>query len=606
VINGYPNSSSPSILFDSTGCYDVTLVAGNNGYFDSIFKKCYIKAIEYCIPQVSAQNSDIGISLVKFGSINNSSSIGLVPYTDYTATRSATVIIGSKYKITIGRNTVFNTMNRKVWIDYNHDGDFTDSAEMVLFESSTHSMVWDTSITIPFTSTIGVTRMRIGTSIGSGSNLSCGLNPFGEFEDYRLVIIPDTTPPVITLRGLDTVYVEQCGGYIDSGATAFTIFAGVPIPLSVYTNNNLNTMIPGTYWYHYFAMSPVGNLAQKNRSIIVTADTVRPLIKLNSSTDTMISVYMPWTETGYTAADTCSGLKNVVVTGHVDSSLIGDYTITYTAFDFNNNSKIVKRIVHVRDTTSPVITLNGNSTMNLLVYSNFIDPGVFVMDNYDSKPVITVTGKVDTAHIGVYDLYYKAIDKSGNISAILKRTVEVFDTISPVVSIFGPASVKICRYEVLKPVQDSVLISDNYYKKLVIQRSGDYITDYLVFRRLGTYTLTYFSRDSSGNLSKPVNKTVIVENCPQNGMNEVNDLMIKVYPNPNDGQFYVDIDLSSSEKTIISVINLLGETVSETELNTGKGTFKIDLMGINEGIYMIRIRSGEFFRVEKLMVKRGY
>ena len=76
-IGGTLHSSTINIRFEDTGCYNITLVAGFNGYYDSITKVCYMHAIDYCIPKVTNLNSDLGISYVSISTLNNSTSIGL-------------------------------------------------------------------------------------------------------------------------------------------------------------------------------------------------------------------------------------------------------------------------------------------------------------------------------------------------------------------------------------------------------------------------------------------------------------------------------------------------------------------------------------------------
>ena len=71
------------------------------------------------------------------------------------------------------------------------------------YENSANTLTWTINLTIPATAKAGTTRMRIGTSLGSMPNTPCGPNTYGEFEDYRLVIRDDATPPVITLKGKD-------------------------------------------------------------------------------------------------------------------------------------------------------------------------------------------------------------------------------------------------------------------------------------------------------------------------------------------------------------------------------------------------------------------
>lgn len=68
----------------------------------------------------------------------------------------------------------------------------------------------------------------------------------------------------------------------------------------------------------------------------------------------------------------------------------------------------------VSDTRPPVIILNGSGA-SIPVGSKFnINDLVSYGDNYDKNPVLTVTGKVDTAKAGKYTLKACVTDSSGN------------------------------------------------------------------------------------------------------------------------------------------------------------------------------------------------
>ena len=78
------------------------------------------------------------------------------------------------------------------------------------------------------------------------------------------------------------------------------------------------------------------------------------------------------------------------------------------------------------DTTSPVITLLGNSPAQLNIGDTFIDPGTTVADNADSNLSVTVSGDtVVTTADATYTLRYNATDSAGNHAVEVTRTVVV-------------------------------------------------------------------------------------------------------------------------------------------------------------------------------------
>ncbi|MFA6228350.1 MAG: immunoglobulin-like domain-containing protein [Patescibacteria group bacterium] len=77
------------------------------------------------------------------------------------------------------------------------------------------------------------------------------------------------------------------------------------------------------------------------------------------------------------------------------------------------------------DTTPPVITLNGASTIYLSVGGSWVDPGATATDNVDGNLTskINVTGTVNTAIAGTYHLTYTASDNSGNQASVTRTVI---------------------------------------------------------------------------------------------------------------------------------------------------------------------------------------
>ncbi len=80
------------------------------------------------------------------------------------------------------------------------------------------------------------------------------------------------------------------------------------------------------------------------------------------------------------------------------------------------------------DTTPPVITLNGNATIDLIVGDAFSDPGATATDNVDgdiSANIVVGGDAVDTNTPGTYVITYNVSDAAGNAAAQVTRTVTV-------------------------------------------------------------------------------------------------------------------------------------------------------------------------------------
>jgi hypothetical protein len=151
-----------------------------------------------------------------------------------------------------------------------------------------------------------------------------------------------------------------------------------------------------------------------------------PVITLNGDATINLEVGTTYNDLGAVARDYLNSEIQVVVTGTVNTSVIGDYTITYNATDSNNLRAAARtRVISVKDTQSPVITLNGNDNISIQVGQAFTDAGATVSDNYNNNLTAVVTGSVNANIVGTYTLTYNATDSSGNKAITRTRTINV-------------------------------------------------------------------------------------------------------------------------------------------------------------------------------------
>jgi hypothetical protein len=84
------------------------------------------------------------------------------------------------------------------------------------------------------------------------------------------------------------------------------------------------------------------------------------------------------------------------------------------------------------DTTAPVITLNGNATMELHVGETYTEQGATALDNADTSVNVVIGGDtVNTATTSVSHVTYDAIDHAGNHATQVVRTVTVVAAPTP-------------------------------------------------------------------------------------------------------------------------------------------------------------------------------
>jgi len=488
------------LIFHDTGFYDVTLETKLGSNIQTVSKKYYIKVIEYCTPSVTNINQDVGISLFKMGTINNATAIGMSKYTDYSYSHFANLSWYDTLDFELARNTTHNLMNRKIWIDWNIDGDFNDAGELVAYEPSASTVLYKGKIIVPGNATVGKSILRVGTSLMNMSNQPCGPNSYGEFEDYRVNIY--SSPPVILeLKNSKSLNIVQCEqNYIDSG---YIIKRALNPIAKIDTVTNLNTADTGKYyiWYSVTDSSGFQAIIERTINVLPLTDLSTQFEFIGSHIDS-VEVYTGYTPAGYNYNLNCNVIKSITSVGNVDTNKLGEYQILYILDGVLGGKDTVIKYVRVVDSTPPFISLLGYSDIYIDVKSSFVDPGVTVNDNYDKNVIPVVTGKVYTSWVGDYVISYSATDISGNGPSVVQRTVHVVDTFAPVVTSTTLNDGDTIVIDVYDTYVDPVLnATDNYSGKLDKSISGsffsafpDKIADYL-----GVFAANYIYTDSSGN-----------------------------------------------------------------------------------------------------------
>ncbi|MEI6766823.1 MAG: DUF5011 domain-containing protein [Bacteroidota bacterium] len=79
------------------------------------------------------------------------------------------------------------------------------------------------------------------------------------------------------------------------------------------------------------------------------------------------------------------------------------------------------------DSTAPVVSLEGESTMSVVLNGSFTDPGATAQDNEDGRLNVNVSGTVNPDLAGAYVIKYSATDAAGN-TGNAERIVNVLNS----------------------------------------------------------------------------------------------------------------------------------------------------------------------------------
>lgn len=158
-------------------------------------------------------------------------------------------------------------------------------------------------------------------------------------------------------------------------------------------------------------------------------DTTDSMITLIGDSTINIDVNEDYEELGATCSDDIDSTCKVIIDdSDIDTSTIGTYIVYYTVVDSNENViDSISRTIIVEDSSSPIITLNGEDTIFLDISDTYIDIGATCTDNYDASCGVTIDdSEVDMTTVGTYVVTYFAMDTSLNETS-LERTVIVED-----------------------------------------------------------------------------------------------------------------------------------------------------------------------------------
>ncbi len=181
----------------------------------------------YCIPTYSTGcSAGDRISNVTLNglstTINNDSECSENAYGDFTSLTPADLAPGSQYTLSVSTDYGSpSSENVRAWIDYNGNGTFEDTEEIIYTDGNgMPDGTYTENFIVPDTAASGNYRMRVRLVYGSSDIVSCANATYGEAEDYTVSIIQ-----------LDDCTGTPSAGSIES--SAFAVCASDPFTVSV-------------------------------------------------------------------------------------------------------------------------------------------------------------------------------------------------------------------------------------------------------------------------------------------------------------------------------------------------------------------------------------
>lgn len=241
-------------------------------------------------------------------------------------------------------------------------------------------------------------------------------------EKVRIVKVSANQEPTITLQGDSSVVVEEGSSYVDAGATAYDSEDGDITGDIIVSGLPINTSVPGAYSVQYNVVDSFGQPADTVvRSVTVNS---KPVISLIGDPSIVMAIGSSYVELGATVSDDRDNDLALSISGSVDTSTSGTYTINYNATDGDGlSADQVSRTVRVN--SPPIISLNGPETQQVSFGESYVELGATATDDYDADVSVIISGSVDTFNSRAYTINYDAVDSNGLSAERKSRVVTV-------------------------------------------------------------------------------------------------------------------------------------------------------------------------------------
>ena len=277
---------NPTHIYNSTGIFDVTLTVTNTGSTDMITIPVEIDQIGAPIDacEVLSTNNFPSMEITDFSlnTINNFSGALNSTYSDFTCDFNTSLIVDVPYDIEITSES-FQIQNSRVWIDLDNNGSF-ENDELLFstdFAQSPHIGI----LTIPSIGDLVLNeplRCRVEIDDDFSVMSPCLATTLGEFEDYTVIIEPNTIPPT---PDFEFLVIDDCQGVVDFSDLSTNLpddwfwdfgdgtSSTLQNPIHTYTNAGLYNV----------TLTTTNNFGSNSISYNVIVNSLNPLIQISNA-----------------------------------------------------------------------------------------------------------------------------------------------------------------------------------------------------------------------------------------------------------------------------------------------------------------------------------
>jgi PKD repeat protein len=291
-----------------------------------------IDAQSYCTELYSTGTiSGDFMSDFTLGAIHQTSAGSAAPFYNYYSSSTTNLVINSSYTLSITSGS-YSSDRYSIFIDYNNDGDFLDSDELIdTLASISAYQTMTSNFMVPSNVTLGTKRLRVICTFDSWPTPCDTTLDYGETQDYNVEITNSNTfAPVAsfsasstTISTIETIQFTDLSANLPTSWN-WTFSGGNPSTSNQQNPGGISYTTPGDYAVSLTVSNANGaNTATYNAFIhVIFAPSC--YVNLNPSCDTSTLEYISYvgiTATGLNNYTSCSDVSSNYSNFAADTSL---------------------------------------------------------------------------------------------------------------------------------------------------------------------------------------------------------------------------------------------------------------------------------------------